>query len=71
MGIISVSLNGAEDEMLKQMSEYFHADRPTLIKKSLLDLYENMKDAETVARFEKKEKGRNVSFVTAAEVLKG
>jgi len=69
MGTISVRLNRDEDEILKQLSEYFHADKSTLIKKSLLELYENMKDVEMVEVFEKKEKGKKVSFVTATEIL--
>ena len=32
MGVISVRLNKDEDKRLKQLSEYFHADRSTLIK---------------------------------------
>ncbi|MEK6767182.1 MAG: DUF6290 family protein [Planctomycetota bacterium] len=70
MGVISVRLNKDEDKRLKQLSEYFHADRSTLIKKSLLELYENMKDIEIVDLFEKKEKRKKVSFVTAEELLK-
>ncbi|PIQ45740.1 MAG: hypothetical protein COW04_05985 [Deltaproteobacteria bacterium CG12_big_fil_rev_8_21_14_0_65_43_10] len=71
MGVISVRLNKEEDKMLKQLSEYFRADRSTLIKKSLFDLYENMLDIETIESFEKNEKKGNVSFVTAEDILKG
>ena len=69
MGTISVRLSRDEDKILKQLSEYFHADKSTLIKKSLLELYENMKDVEMIEVFEKKEKGKKVSFVTATEIL--
>jgi hypothetical protein len=69
MGVVSVRLNRDEDKILKQLSEHFHADKSTLIKKSLLELYENMKDVEMIERFEKKEKIKKVSFVTAAAVL--
>ncbi len=71
MGVISVRLNKNEDKMLRQLSEYFHADRSTLIKKSLFDLYENMLDIETIEAFEKKGKRGKVSFVTAEDILKG
>lgn len=70
MGVISIRLNRDEDKILKQLSEYFHADRSTLIKKSLLELYENMKDIEIIDLFEKKEKRKKVSFVKAEEILK-
>lgn len=70
MGVISVRLNKDEDKILRQLSEYFHTDKSTLIKKSLLELYENMKDIETVELFEKKEQKKKVSFVTAEDILK-
>ena len=56
MGVISVRLNKEEERMLKNLSEYFLADRSTLIKRSLFELYENMLDIETIESFEKKEK---------------
>lgn len=71
MGVISVRLNKDEDKMLRQLSEYFHADRSTVIKKSLFELYENMLDIETIEAFEKREKKGKVSFVTAEDVLRG
>lgn len=70
MGVISVRLNNDEDKILRQLSEYFHTDRSTLIKKSLLELYENMRDIETIDAFEKKEKKSKVSFVIAEDILK-
>lgn len=70
MGVISVRLNKDEDKILRRLTEYFQTDRSTLIKKSLLELYENMKDGETIEIFEKKEKRGKVSFVTAEDVLK-
>lgn len=70
MGVISVRLNKEEERMLRHLSEYFHADRSTLIKKSLLELYENMLDIETIESFEKKEKKGKVSFITAEEILR-
>jgi len=70
MGVVSVRLNKNEDKMLKQLSEYFHADKSTLIKKSLSDLYEDMLDIEAIKTFERKEKREKTSFVTAEEILK-
>jgi hypothetical protein len=69
MGVISVRLNKDEVNMLKQLTEYFHADRSTLIKRSLLELYENMRDIEAIETFEKKEKRGKVSFFTADSIL--
>jgi predicted transcriptional regulator len=70
VGIISVRLNKEEEKILKHLSEYFHADKSALIKKSLFELYENMLDIETIESFEKKEKRGKVSFITAEEILR-
>lgn len=70
MGVISVRLNKEEDEMLKRLSEYFQADRSTLIKKSLVELYENMKDIEMIEAFEKKEKRGKVFFTSDEDILR-
>jgi len=70
MAVISVRFNRDEDTMLRQLAEHFHADKSTLIKKSLFELYENMIDIEIIDLFERKEKRKKVSFVTAEEILK-
>ncbi|PKL49692.1 MAG: hypothetical protein CVV37_07545 [Nitrospira bacterium HGW-Nitrospira-1] len=69
MGVISVRLNKDEDKILRQLSGYFHVDRSTLIKKSLVELYENMKDIEMIEAFEKKEKRGKVFFISAEDIL--
>lgn len=69
MGVISVRLNKDEDKILKRLSEYFNADKSTLIKKALVELYENMKDIETIEAFEKKEKRGKVVFTSAEDIL--
>jgi hypothetical protein len=69
MGIISVRFNKDEEKILKKLSDYFQADKSTLIKKSLFELYENMIDLKTVKSFEAKEKKGEVSFVTADNIV--
>lgn len=70
MGVISVRLNKDEEKILKNLSDHFHEDKSTLIKKSLLELYENVMDLNEVKKFEAKEKKGKVSFVTAENILK-
>ena len=55
MGVLS-DLNGAEDAMLKALSDYFHADRPTLIKNRSRSLrkYEKCGDGSVVRKKEKR-----------------
>ncbi len=69
MGIVSVRFNEEEEKILKKLSDHFHADKSTLIKKSLLELYENMVDLKVVKSFEAKEKKGKVSFVTANNII--
>jgi len=69
MGVISVRLNKEEEKMIKKLTEHFHEDKSTLIKKSLLELYENVIDFETIKTFEEKEKKGKVSFSSAEDIL--
>ncbi len=70
MGVISVRLNKKEEKILKHLSQYFNADKSTLVKRSLFEMYENILDIETIDAFEKKEKRGRVSFTTAEDILK-
>ena len=70
MEVISVRLNKEEQKMVKKLMEHFHEDKSTLIKKSLLELYENVIDFETIKKFEEKEKKGNIRFSSAEDILK-
>jgi predicted transcriptional regulator len=69
MGVISVRLNQEEEKMLKKLAEHFHADKSALIKKSLMELYENMMDMEIIEKFEAKERKGKAAFTTAKDIL--
>ncbi len=71
MGVISVRFNKDEEKILKKLTDHFHEDRSTLIKKSLIDLYENVLDLNEIKKFEVKEKKGKVSFTSAEDILKG
>jgi len=70
VGVISVRLNKDEEKILKKLSDHFHEDKSTLIKKSLIELYENVMDLNEIKKFEAKEKRGKVSFSTAEDILK-
>ena len=70
MGVISVRFNKDEEKILKKLSDHFHEDKSTLIKKSLVELYENVMDLNEIKKFEAKEKRGKVSFSSAEEILK-
>ncbi len=71
MGVISVRFNKDEEKILKRLSDHFHEDKSTLIKKSLVELYENVLDLNEVKKFEAKEKRGKASFSSAEDILKG
>jgi len=71
VGVISVRFNKDEEKILKKLSDHFHEDKSTLIKKSLVELYENVMDLNEIKKFESKEKRGKVSFSSAEEILKG
>ncbi|UCH81816.1 MAG: hypothetical protein JSW20_04120 [Nitrospiraceae bacterium] len=70
MGVISVRLNKDEEKILKKLSDHFHEDKSTLIKKSLVELYENVMNLNEIKKFESKEKRGKVSFSSAEDILK-
>ena len=70
MGVISIRLNKDEEKILKKLSEHFHADKSALVKKSLLELYENVTDLNEIKKFEVRELKGKASFFTAEHILK-
>ena len=70
MGVISIRFNSDEEKILKKLSDYYHEDKSALIKKSLVDLYENVLDLNTITRYEERETKKKVSFSTADDILK-
>ena len=69
MGVISIRLNKDEERILKKLSEHFHEDKSALVKKSLMDLYENVMDLHEIKKFEAKEKKGKTSFFTVEDIL--
>lgn len=70
MGVISIRLNKDEEKILKKLAEYYHEDKSALVKKSLLELYENVLDLDEIKKFEAKERRGRASFFAAEDILK-
>lgn len=70
MGVISIRLNKDEENILRKLSEHFHEDKSTIVKKSLIELYENVMDLDEIKKFEAKEKRGEAYFFTAENILK-
>jgi hypothetical protein len=69
MGVISVRLNKKEENIVKWLASHMDTDKSTLIKKSLMELYENIVDLKGIDEFETKEKKKTVKFFAAKDIF--
>lgn len=70
MAVTSIRLNENEEKVLKYLKNHFHCDSSTLLKKSLFELYEDMKDREIIDTFENKKKKSKAQFFTFEQIAK-
>jgi beta-lactamase class D len=71
MGIVSIRFNEKEEKILTYLSDHFEEDRSSLIKHSLIELYEDIIDRNTVDKFEEKEKKMGkINFVSSDKIRK-
>jgi hypothetical protein len=69
MAVTSVRLNQKEEKLLKLLKDYYNCDASSLLKRSLYELYEDLKDKEIIEQFEKKEKNHKSQFVTIDDLM--
>ena len=67
MAVISVRLNSEEEKIVSFLSEHLEKDKSTLIKASIMEMYEDYVDRESIVQFESDEK--NKKFITAEDIL--
>jgi beta-lactamase class D len=71
MGIVSIRFNEKEEKILSYLSEHFEEDRSSLIKHSLIELYEDIVDRSVVDKFEEKEKKiGKINFISSDKIRK-
>ena len=70
MAVISVRFNSREEKILEILKKYFECDSSSLVKKSLLDLYEEIKDREIIEQYEVREEISKSGFVKIEDILK-
>jgi len=70
MSVISIRLNTNEEKILKKLENHFEEDKSTLIKHSLMELYEDIIDQNEIEIFEEKEKKGKVKFIKDTEIFK-
>jgi hypothetical protein len=69
MAVVSVRFNTKEEKILKILKKYYHCDSSSLLKKTLWDLYEEIKDRDIVDEFENREKASKTKFVKIDDIL--
>ena len=69
MGIVSVRFNSEEERILKELTNYYQEDKSKLLKKLMVEMYEDLIDKNEIAKFESKEKSKKVKFHSANEIL--
>ena len=69
MAVTSVRLNQKEEKLLKLLKNYYNCDASSLLKRSLYELYEDLKDKEIIEGFEKREKNKKSEFVTINDLI--
>ncbi len=69
MAVISVRFNSREEKILETLKKYYECDSSSLLKRSLMDLYEEIKDREIIEQYEVKEKTSKSVFVKIENIL--
>jgi hypothetical protein len=69
VAVISVRFNSREEKILEILKKYFECDSSSLVKKSLLDLYEEIKDREIIEQYEAREKISKSGFIKIEDIL--
>jgi cytochrome b involved in lipid metabolism len=69
MAVVSVRFNSKEEKILRTLKKYFNCDSSNLIKRSLLELYEDIHDKEIIEEFEVKEDTSKIKFIGIDDLL--
>lgn len=70
MAVTSVRFNTKEEKMLKYLKKYYNCDASTLMKKSLWELYEEIKDKEIIEEYEEREGRKKTKYFTIDDIIK-
>jgi hypothetical protein len=62
MAVTSVRFNSKEEKVLKYLKKYYNCDASALVKKSLWELYEEIKDKEVIEKYEKREGAKKIKY---------
>lgn len=71
MTVISVRLNEKELKILKKLSAELELDQSTLIKRSIIDTYEDLIDRQIIENFEKTTHKKKAKFHSFEKIISG
>lgn len=69
MAVVSVRFNEKESKILKKMSAELEMDQSALIKKSVMDTYEDLLDRQVIVDFEKAESKKKTKFHSFEQII--
>jgi hypothetical protein len=69
MAVVSVRLNEQEERVLEYLTEYFHEEKSSLLKKSMFELYEDTQDIRFVDEYLEKKGLQKENFVSGDDLL--
>ena len=62
MAVTSIRLNPKEERLVNFLKDYYELDTSTLLKKSLLEMYEDVVDKKIIDDYENKGKQEFMSY---------
>ena len=69
MAVVSIRLNDKEEEVLEYLTEYFHEEKSSLLKKSMFELYEDIQDIKFVDKYFEKKGFNKKNFISADQLF--
>jgi len=69
MSILSVRLSKKEDQILSALTSVLNVDKSSVVKHSIMELYEDYLDKIEIEEFEKREKQGKVEFLSSDDIL--
>ena len=63
-------LTKKEEQILNSLTSFLNVDKSTVIKHSIIELYEDYLDKIEIEKFEKREKQGKVEFLSSDDILK-
>lgn len=71
MAVVSVRLNEREEKILEYLTEYFHEEKSSLLKKSMFELFEDIQDIKFVDTYIDEKGVNKENFIRGDDLFDG